>query len=399
MLLKRLKALRHKGYLWHARRLPLQENKIILWADSFRHFGCSPKYIARSLAEQYPGTFDIVWVFDASVPVPEDLPAGIRVVRYFSMEYLKEISTAKCIICNNRTGPGHYFDKREGQVYIQTWHSSLRLKKIEGDTADTLPRAYIEAAKADSAKIDLLLSGCRSSTEMFRRAFWYDGEILEGGTPRCDLFFARTDGHIRQKVFCKYGLDSSAKLALYAPTFRDSKRAQTHGMDFAALKAMMEQKTGGPWVVGYRLHPNIHETMAVDGAISMTEYPDMQELLAAADCLITDYSSCMFDMAIAGKPCVLYAPDQDEYAAKERGLYFDLEELPFDVAANMDELRWLINDFDHETYQMRVRSFMAQIGSYEDGHATERVCEYILKKCGPQKESYDLRRDMRESKG
>ena len=56
---------------------------------------------------------------------------------------------------------------------------------IEGD-APSLPADYIKSAKEDSKKIDLLLSGCAFSTEVFRRAFWYDGEIMEGGTPRCD---------------------------------------------------------------------------------------------------------------------------------------------------------------------------------------------------------------------
>lgn len=73
------------------------------------------------------------------------------------MDYLYEISTARFIICNARMGEAHYFYKRLEQVYIQTWHSSLRLKKIEGDAVETLPESYIKAARIDSAKIEVYL--------------------------------------------------------------------------------------------------------------------------------------------------------------------------------------------------------------------------------------------------
>ena len=376
MPLKKIKSLRHQLYLCYCRSKPIQRNKILLWADNFKSFGCSPKYIARYLLREYPGKYDLVWVFNRDVPLPEDFPKGLRVVRYFSMDYLQEISTAKFIICNARTFPWHYFRKRKGQVYIQTWHSSLRLKKIEGDAAENLPQSYMEAAKADSEKIDLLLSGCRFSTDIFRRAFWYDGEILECGTPRCDLFFEEGTA-IREKVFRRYGIDPKAKLALFAPTFRDHKQAQTHGLDFDRLRNALEENTGARWVVGCRFHPNVQGGEVVEGAISMTRYPDMQELIAAADCLITDYSSCMFDMAVAGKPCFLYAPDLDEYMGRERGLYFDVRALPFPLCRSMEELEKELASFDAQSYSDAASVFLKETGSFEDGQAAAQVAEYI----------------------
>ena len=378
-VINRVRSLRHQLYLRYFRSLPLQKNKILLWADSFKSYGCSPKYIAEHLLKNAPGEFELVWVFDAAVTVPEDLPKEIRMVRYFSIDYLREISTAKFIVCNSRMGRAHYFDKRKGQVYIQTWHSSLRLKMIEGDAEATLGQSYVNMAKEDSAKIDLLLSGCKFSTDIFRRAFWYDGEILESGTPRCDLFFTEMQA-VREKVFRRYGISPEEKLVLYAPTFRDSKTAQTHGLDFSALKAALEAKTGEKWAVGCRLHPNLHSDVSESGVISMSRYPDMQELIAAADCLITDYSSCMFDMAVAGKPCLLYAPDLEEYTARERGLYFDIKELPFPLCRDMDELYGAVTGFDESDYRIAVEQFLADIGSYEDGQAAARVAAQIKEK-------------------
>lgn len=114
----------------------------------------------------------------------------------------------------------------------------------------------------------------------------------------------------------------------------------------------------------------------------MTSYPDMQELIAAADTLITDYSSCMFDMAISGKPCILYIPDIEEYTAKERALYFKLTDLPFPVTLSMDELCLTISNFDCNTYKAKVQAFLDAVGNYENGHASESVAKYIEEKCG-----------------
>lgn len=372
-IVNKLKTFRHKAYIAYFRHLPIQNNKVVMWADSQRHFGCSPKYIALCLLKKYPGQFDIVWVLDETVEVPVEIPDGIRIVKNFSMEYLKEIHTAKFVICNMRTYDGLYWHKRSNQVYIQTWHSSLRLKKIEGDAISSLGENYKKAAKRDSEKIDLLLSGCKFSTDIFKRAFWYDGEIMESGTPRCDILLSNTD-EARDKVFRHYGIQMGGKLALYAPTFRSNKPSDFLGMDFESLKDTL----GADWTIGARLHPNIQNSVETNGAIAMSKYPDMQELLASADLLITDYSSCMFDMAIAEKPCILYVPDLEEYLSKERGLYFPIEDLPFPIAKSMSELCDVIKHFDREAYQQQLDIFMSKIGSYEDGHAAERVCERIM---------------------
>lgn len=371
--IQRIKALRHEAYLAYCRTMPIQKNKIILWSDNFKSFGCSPKYIALHLAENFPGKYDIVWVLERDRPLPEGLPAGIRVVRYFSMEYLKEVSTAKIIICNSRTGKAHYFRKRKGQFYIQTWHSSLRLKKIEGD-APSLGQGYVELAKADSDKIDLLLSGCAFSTDIFKRAFWYDGEIMQSGTPRCDCFFGDNRA-VKEKVYRFFGIEPDKKLALYAPTFRKDKTASVYGMDFTRLGNAL----GEDWVVGCRLHPNLNADVSGENCIGMSSYPDMQELLCACDLLITDYSSSMFDMAVAGKKCVLYVPDLENYMANERGLYFDIQQLPFAKAGSMDELCRCVADF--EGYEERCGAFLKEIGSFEDGNAAKAVAERIERIC------------------
>lgn len=373
----KIKKLRHKLYISKFRHSPICENKIILWADSFKHFGCSPKYIALYLLKNYPNKFDIVWVFDSAECIPTDLPKKIRTVQYCTIEYLMELHTAKFIICNKRITSAYHWKKRPEQIYIQTWHSSLRLKKIEGDAISALGEGYIRSAQNDSRLIDVLLSGCRFSTEIFRKSFWYDGKILEIGTPRCDILFNNSDD-TRRRVFDFYNIPYDSKLILYAPTFRNGYKADTMGIDFPSIKSVLDEETNDNWVVGCRLHPNILEDTVAEDSIIMTKYSDMQELICAADILITDYSSCMFDMAVAGKPCILYTPDLDKYTSDERGLYFDIMSLPFPVARNNAELCETLATFDIDVYNDELSDFMKDIGSYEDGNATRKVADYIL---------------------
>ena len=319
-----------------------------------------------------------MWVYDRTKSPPSELPKGVRAVPYFSIQYLREISTAKIIISNIRTGKMHFFDKRKGQFYIQTWHSSIRLKKIEGDAVKFLGEEYEKRAKEDSSKCDLIVSGCKFSTDIFRNSFWYDGEILNGGTPRCDIFF-KDNTAITEKIQKYFSLENGTRTVLYAPTFRDSECDALHGIDAENIINALQEKFGGKWAFLYRLHPNVARdiTPPCKGAYDATPYPDIQELIASCDLLITDYSSCMFDMAIRKKPCVLYVPDMEKYLSDERGFYFDIDSLPFPYALDNESLIRSITEFDTSVYTAKTDAFLKSVGSYENGTSCRTLSEKI----------------------
>ena len=89
-LIQRIKNIRLNGKIALYRLLPLRQNKIIFWANSFKQYGCSPKYITEYLLREYPDRFDIVWVFEDGVQIPDELDKKIRAVRYFSYAYLRD---------------------------------------------------------------------------------------------------------------------------------------------------------------------------------------------------------------------------------------------------------------------------------------------------------------------
>lgn len=357
------------------RCLPIKEKKILFMSYYGEKYGCNPLYISEYLAENRKD-WDIIWAFTK----PEDHQnIKARTVRYRSLLYFYELSTCQVILTNYRMTAD--FRKRKGQLYIQTWHSSLRLKMIEKDAVSTLPANYIEMAKKDSQQIDALLSGCEKSTEIFRRSFWYEGPIIPTGTPRMDMLIQQNE-NLRNQCKKKLGIDTKEKVLVYAPTFRKDNTLKYYDIDFIQLRDSLERKWSGNWKIILRLHPhlvNLSKQISEGKPyiLDATDYDNIQELLLIADVVISDYSSLIFDFAFTRKPCILYVPDLEDYTRNDRGLYFDINALPFPKTMNNVELTKCIDSFDFSIYHHDLEAFMTKIGSYEDGHACERVVNYI----------------------
>ena len=364
-----------KLYYFLFRILPIKRTNILFIGYYGSQYGCSPKYLSQYFSKN-DKNIKITWAF--TQPQKYNIE-NIYPIRYYSLRYFYELATSKVIISNYRLP--EYFKKRNNQLYIQTWHSSLRLKMIENDTVNTLPESYVKMAKYDSSQIDLLLSGCKFSSEIFKRAFWYDGEIFECGTPRCDILFDQNENNIKT-IKNKIGLKSDDKILLYAPTFRKGNNLSAYDIDFKRVLNELNQQEN--WKVLIRLHPHLQDYSAElvknnDYVIDVTKYDDIQELLLISDLLISDYSSLMFDFTITKKPCVLYTSDLEEYLKKDRNLYFNIYELPFPICQDNNELVETIKSFDIEKYIIALNKFNLKIGSFEDGNASKRVYEKVIK--------------------
>lgn len=357
--------------------LPIKKNKILMMSYYGKGYDCNPKYLTEYLLEhksQYP--WDIVWVFN-NVEIHKNIE-GIRKVRMMSLRYFYELCTAQVILTNFRMTK--QFHKRKNQYYIQTWHSSLRLKKIEKDAETSLMQSYIEMAKADSKQCNLLISGCKMSTEIFRRAFWYQGPILECGTPRNDYLINNRQDEVKQ-VKERLGILQNKKIVLYAPTFRKDHDMNVYNLEYKKIINSLQKRWGEEWVVLIRLHPHLSSDKLQinwDNQIKdVTQWDDIQELLKVSDVLISDYSSLIFDFSFTKRPCFLYVPDLENYIAQDRSLYFEIDKLPFEIAKSQQELEQKIEGFIEQNYDNKLQQFMGKIGSFEDGQACKRLAEYI----------------------
>ncbi len=353
---------------------PLETKKIAFKSDRGKQCSDSPLALFNTASRIYP-EYKLVWILKD----PSTAPEGCSVVKEGSLEEIKALATAKFWVDNKRKGC--WIRKRKGQVYIQTWHGPIALKKIEKDVEEKLPSYYVKSAKHDSRMADYFLSSSAWTTEFFRKSFWYEGRILEFGTPRSDIFYKENAG-IREKILIHYKLNQDTKILLYAPTFRDDGSIDAYDMDYLKLKSLLESRFGGFWKILLRLHPNIIDKQSNvqynHDILNGNEVNDINELIIACDALITDYSSCMFDAMEAGKKVILYASDIEKYRT-DRGFYFSVEDLPFCLVENMQELESAVLSFDEAAYMSRIEMFKSQLQIFNKGDASERILSYLLK--------------------
>ena len=351
----------------------VKKNRIICFNFNGKGYGDSPKYIIEYILKQ-SNSYDIYWVLK---DMNEYTPQSVKKIKKNSFKYFYIISTSKFWISNNRLDK--FFVKRKSQIYIQTWHSPLRLKKIEMDAINNLDKEYLRIMKNDSKNIDYVLAGCDFSYNIYKNSFLYNGPILKTGTPRCDVFFDKDiKNNIRKNFMDKYNINLyEKKIILYAPTFRKNNNSSNYLLDTDFLSKELSDE----YIILFRAHPGtkieLKERMNV---YDVTNYSDMQELLIMSDILITDYSSCSFDMLIANKPCILLVKDLDEYLKKERELYFNFEELPFIITNSDKEVLKCINTLNEKEIQKKYAEFNKKINNYEDGNACKKVYDLLFRK-------------------
>lgn len=360
------------------RIFPVQKNKILCCSVKGKRYGDNPMYLSDELLRRNKD-YEIVWLLQDNVDVR--LPDKVRRVRYALIPLAYELATAGVWIDSNMKQYGTL--KRKKQLYIQTWHGSYGLKKIGKDLEGKESLSFIDktSMKYNAKIIDVYLSNSKRTSEIYRRAFWYDGEILEYGSPRNDILFEDAKAY-QEKVRRHFGIPGK-RIALYAPTYRHHLQVGMLELDCARVRNALERRFGGEWAVLVRLHPN----NIVDAArfmkydeltLNATNYSIMQELLAAGDVLITDYSSCMFDFVTNGRACFLYAPDIEAYK-EERDTYFTLDELPFPYASDSARMEEIILEFDEIRYREELQKLFQRVGLCESGSASRYVADYIEK--------------------
>jgi len=409
---------------------PVEKDKVVfcnVWG-----YGDNPKWIAESYVRQLRRTTSLsksaiaekVIFITSKPPLKEEINEDAECITFLktnTKSAIYALATAGIWVdCNRKE---NYIQKRKNQIYIQTWHGGLPLKRLELDCREYLPQEYIKNALRDTGMTDIYISNSEYCNELYRRAFGFKKRIFCFGSARMDPLIRPvrfSAGAMREKLLsrlpesvfrrllneayikafkmkeqAKQGEEQEQKdhlrinIALYAPTYRDSvsevqERANELG---GSIINALENRFGGKFVVVTRFHPlAMSRVNHINSAylqfdekeriIDGNEFSDLYSMMAAADVLITDYSNCMFEMSYVGKPVFLYATDVEQYD-DTRGMYFDYEKLPFPIAHNERELYENINSYDREGYREKQKEFFEDVGVTEDGRAAEKVAKLI----------------------
>ena len=365
--------------LWRGTAVfPLKKNRVLVMPSN-GHYYCNLKYVDKKMRERGSGV-EMVWA--AKEKGDGSYPAGVTAISRYSLSFLYYFFTSKVILFNDSIPS--WLTKRKGQVFINTWHGGGAYKRVAAVFIDN-PNHWQRARSYHIFnQIDYMVSACRKFTEGYEMVVAIPAKYLPIGMPRNDLFFHADKVEQASEAVRKcYGISKEIGIVLYAPTFRDN--GMKLDLDVAELLASLEKRFHKKFILFVRSHPHVAQDIfqgAPQGksAVDVSGYADMQELLAAADVLITDYSSSIWDFSFTGRPCFIYANDLSSYK-KERNFYTPIEEWPFPLAENNNELQKNILHFDEADYRQKVKAHQEALGSYETGHAAERLCELIEKLC------------------
>lgn len=365
-------------------RMRIKKNRVVFESFLGKGYSDSPKYIFEYLNQNMPGKYQCIWILNKE----EKLPYPAKCIRRYSFRYFYYIATAKYFVFNGRQSRDHI--KREGSVFLETWHGTP-LKKLVFDMHDVTASAplYKRDVYLQSRDWDYLLAPNDFSSQIFRRCFRYEGEMLETGYPRNDILYLeeREKKSRAEKIREKIGLPNCKKVILYAPTWRDDEfySAGKHRFDLKLDLGKMHSELGEEYIFLIRTHYFVSDRMErnqYEGFVyNVSDYDDIAELYLIADILITDYSSVFFDYANLRRPMLFFTYDLEKYRDILRGFYIDLEEeLPGPMLFSTDEIIDAIRDLPQirAEYREKYRLFCEKYCGWEDGNASQRVVEAVF---------------------
>ena len=225
------------------------------------------------------------------------------------------------------------------------------------------------------------------SSEIFKRAFAFDGEMLEIGYPRNDILVNENNESKINEIKDKLGIDKDKKIILYAPTWRDNEYYKSGVYKFATEMDFdaMQNALSDEYILIVKFHYLVKDKMDWkkydDFIIECNEMWDIQELYLISDILITDYSSVMFDYALLNRPMLFFTYDLEFYKDNLRDFYFDINTVPGPLLETTEELvNFIKNNAKEEyfeKYGVKYQAFKEKYNEFDDGNASKSVINIL----------------------
>lgn len=360
---------------------PVKRNRIFFESYAGRSYSCNPKYLCEYIMAHDQGKYQLVWAFRQ--PKQAEAPARVKKIKKNSIRYFYYHMTSKVIVTNMTDAV--YIPLRKSQRSINTWHAGGAYKKV-GLSYDKIQS---KVSRWQNRSVCKETSYYLSSSDTFtkyniKEAYGYEGEVVNFGMPRNDLFFdheqiKKTSAKVREQL----GIQD-ATVILFAPTFRGDFGSGTESTSPFPYEKVTSAfaKENRKVIILNRSHYVLADSKTPEGKniLNVNAYPDMQELLAASDILITDFSSSIWDFAFLQRPCVLYIPDVKEYQ-NERGTYTPIETWPGTAIYDEETLCNFLTNPPYEKCKEIANTSVSKFGSYENGKASEMLYNLVEEVC------------------
>lgn len=366
----------HSDYLTYYLTLPINEKGVLLESQNGKKIDGSIYYLVKELLtnDAYEGleVFISADTKETADRIRRTLSrfdtSLVKIVIVGSDSYYRALASVKYLV-NDATFKNSFI-KKEGQVYLNTWHGTPlkhmgRKIKNEPDAPGNVMKNFVEA--------DYIMFPneytCRHMIEDYMLEGICSSQIIFSGYPRNEAFFDEQSRYEIRKHICA----ENERVYIYMPTWRQSME----GSKTQQVLSRMDEELTDSEVMYAKLHPLARGSIDFGNFRRIREFPseyETYEFLNIADCLITDYSSVFYDFAVTGRSIVLYTFDEKEYL-RDRGLYTKLEELPFPKTTDIKELMELARvACDDCSYE----GFRSEYCRFDSASSAENLCKVLF---------------------
>jgi CDP-glycerol glycerophosphotransferase (TagB/SpsB family) len=347
----------------------------------------SPRAIFEELHARHP-ELRCLWVVADQSVLP---PPGAEPVLLRSREWYAALAGAGLVVTNVEME--RFFRTRPDQKLLQTFHGypSKAMGLGLWQSKNFSPMRQEQQLANTAASWSLLLTPTPEMDRHYREQYRYDGPILNQGYPRDDALVGPQTVERRRAARVRLGIRDGQTAVLYAPTWRDDLATNFRAAELVSHLDVNRaaRALGDDHVLLLRGH-RFHATPGSGARVKdVTAYPDINDLILAADAAVLDYSSLRFDFALTGRPMVFLVPDLEEYAGANRGfLYSFTESAPGPLLSTTDEVVEALRDLTalSTKYAAALVRFNATYNSHQDGQAAKRVVDALedaIRRPGP----------------
>lgn len=363
---------------------PVKKNRILFSCYEGNQFSCNPKYIFLALRKEFGNKYEYIWILNNEIKDPA--LDQIKKAKFLTVKYFYYICTSAVYINNVFFEP--FVPKRKSQLFINTWHGGGAYKGNSDERQNSVVMKIKD--KMRDSITDYYISSCEAFSKSWSHEFNIRyNKFLPIGLPRNDILITDTDNVEKiKKIKTKLGIENKNKIVLYAPTWRFSTRSTAKvfnlDLDISALLECLKNKYSDDFVFLFRGHHCMHDISFNSddkyNFLDVTYYPDMQEVLLITDVFINDYSSSMWDFALTKRPGYLYTPDLKEYESEQHFLT-PIDNWPYQYAETFVNLLEIISKSNKQSQKEKIEKHIRDLGTYEKGNASMRVCSLIEKFC------------------
>ena len=307
----------------------------------------------------------------------------------FDITFQKYYARCKCVFITDNFDPLYAHKPNKGTKVIQLWHACGAFKKWGYSTLDLAwggSREDMLRFPMHNTYTDVFVSA-DSVIPCYAEAFGCDEKIIKAlGTPRTDVYFDKEFVKSRREELLKaFPAIGNRKIILYAPTFRGNSPEESYN-DQPLNYAFLKETLGKDYALVLKLHPftakkykltEEQEKQFGDFVFDASNLLSVETALCAADYLVADYSSLVFEYALLDKPMIFFAYDLEKYK-RDRSFYFEYESfVPGRIVMTNEEIAASI--LSDSCQQEKIADFRKKYMSACDGKCIERIAEYAVR--------------------